>query len=899
MAQKLAPSNFKKAVRRAKRDSWRSFVESTSSLTATARLVKIIRNNETVRVSNVIKHDGEFTKSPLETMNYLLDILSPGSQQTENHTTRSDLVDNPFVRPEETEMIASICSLERMEAAINEFQPFKAPGPDGLYPVLLQEGWNQLKEYYHVIFQACLRHSYVPMAWKEGTGIFLPKPGKESYFEAKSFRMITLTSFQLKWLERLILYHINDDKNVQAKLSASQYGFRAGVSTETALHEFVRRVEQCLVRKKPALGIFLDIGAFDNVTFRGFATALRGLGMSEILTSWIENLLRHRTVQVELYGDKVKTEVMKGNPQGGILSPFLWNCVLNNLLLELRSRGFYVQAYADDLAILVTGADMLWIRGMAQKAINIAANWASEQELQFSSKKTEIVLFTHKRNPDLGSLTMNGSKLELSKEAKLLGVTLDSKLTWKPHITRITRKATTALMQCRQIVGKTWGIKPSIMKWIYTAVIRPIMSYACVSWAGGLNKQYLVRKLTKVQRLACLMISSAFPGTSTGALEILLNITPIEEFLLAEAVRGSYRISVSGHWHAKPVGSFGKTKSHVDICNEARRFLPLLQMPADRIKKTKVFERNFECQIMDKQNAIRSESILNHNTIRVYTDGSKLDGRVGAGFYAEYPNNSPKQAFFHLGIHSTVFQAEVLAISEVAKNLHLEQMHNQNIVVLVDSQAAIKALIKSTVTSITVLNCIRSLNQLGKQNHVSIAWIPGHAGVHGNEVADYVAKSGSKSIMYGPEPFITVPYASCVSTVTDWSTARWKSMWNKRKDCLRMKETVDWTSSRLTIRLLNLKRPQLNRVVQVLTGHCNLQRHKKTTGRAESSLCPKCSLEDETPNHHVGNCKVYQDIRVKYFGTTKTTVHNVVTKCNINKLATYLKEAGRLSEIDQ
>ena len=28
-------------------------------------------------------------------------------------------------------------------------------------------------------------------------------------------------------------------------------------------------------------------------------------------------------------------------------------------------------------------------------------------------------------------------------------------------------------------------------------------------------------------------------------------------------------------------------------------------------------------------------------------------------------------------------------------------------------------------------------------------------------------------------------------------------------------------------------------VVQVLTGHCNLQRHKKTTGRAESFLCLK------------------------------------------------------------
>ena len=54
--------------------------------------------------------------------------------------------------------------------------------------------------------------------------------------------MITLTFFQLKWLERLILYHINEDNNAQAKVSASQYGFRASASTETALHEYVRPV---------------------------------------------------------------------------------------------------------------------------------------------------------------------------------------------------------------------------------------------------------------------------------------------------------------------------------------------------------------------------------------------------------------------------------------------------------------------------------------------------------------------------------------------------------------------------------------------------------------------------------------------------------------------------------
>ena len=162
-------------------------------------------------------------------------------------------------------------------------------------------------------------------------------------------------------------------------------------------------------------------------------------------------------------------------------------------------------------------------------------------------------LQTHKWNPDLGFLSMNGSKLELSKEVRLLGVTLDSKLTWKPHVIPITRKVTTALFQCRQIVGKKWGIKPSMMKWLYTGTICPLQA-CCMhveSWAGSRNKNYLVRKLTKVQRLACLMISSAFPGNPTGALEILPNITPIEKFLLAEAVRGSYTITVSGLWHVK------------------------------------------------------------------------------------------------------------------------------------------------------------------------------------------------------------------------------------------------------------------------------------------------------------------------------------------------------------
>ena len=100
---------------------------------------------------------------------------------------------------------------------------------------------------------------------------------------------------------------------------------------------------------------------------------------------------------------------------------------------------------------------------------------------------------------------------------------------------------------------------------------------------------------------------------------------------------------------------------------------------------------------MDKKNVTRSETVLNQNTVKVYTDGSKLDRREDADFHAEHPNNSLKKAFFHLGIHSTAFQAETLAIPDVAKNLLLEKMYNQSIFVLVDGQAAFKSVIKCTV----------------------------------------------------------------------------------------------------------------------------------------------------------------------------------------------------------
>ena len=70
-------------------------------------------------------------------------------------------------------------------------------------------------------------------------------------------------------------------------------------------------------------------------------------------------------------------------------------------------------------------------------------------------------------------------------------------------------------------------------------------------------------------------------------------------------------------------------------------------------------------------------------------------------------------------------------------------------------------------------------------------------------------------------------------------------------------------------------------------------------GHYVSSACPKCNLEDETPNHHVGECTYNQALRKKVFGKEKNTVKSVVENLNINLLAKYLQQAGKLAEYGQ
>ena len=47
------------------------------------------------------------------------------------------------------------------------------------------------------------------------------------------------------------------------------------------------------------------------------------------------------------------------------------------------------------LAVLITGNNMFWVKSRAQKVLSLSAEWTEKPKLQFSTRKTEIVKFTH------------------------------------------------------------------------------------------------------------------------------------------------------------------------------------------------------------------------------------------------------------------------------------------------------------------------------------------------------------------------------------------------------------------------------------------------------------------------------------------------------------------------
>ena len=67
-------------------------------------------------------------------------------------------------------------------------------------------------------------------------------------------------------------------------------------------------------------------------------------------------MLRNRILSIDLFGAHRTGLVDRGCPQGGVLQPILWNMTVDDLLVKLNGSGCLAIGYADDIAILISGA---------------------------------------------------------------------------------------------------------------------------------------------------------------------------------------------------------------------------------------------------------------------------------------------------------------------------------------------------------------------------------------------------------------------------------------------------------------------------------------------------------------------------------------------------------------
>jgi hypothetical protein len=206
-------------VRRASKETWRAFCTSINELPRAARLHRALSKDPKVRLGFLVTPTGQSTQSEGETLDLLLRTHFPGSgaagvEATANYcrATRWDWRE-----------AARVVTYRRVVWAIESFVPYKSPGVDGIFLALLLEGWEVLVPYLVRIFCTCLATGYVPIVWRQVKVVFIPKPGKATYGGPKDYRSISLTSFLLKTMERLVDRFIRDETAVSSPLHPNQH----------------------------------------------------------------------------------------------------------------------------------------------------------------------------------------------------------------------------------------------------------------------------------------------------------------------------------------------------------------------------------------------------------------------------------------------------------------------------------------------------------------------------------------------------------------------------------------------------------------------------------------------------------------------------------------------------
>lgn len=880
-AYKLKRNEYMSKIDSCKRDSWIKYCNEIEGVNAMSRVHRLM-SKDSLNSPGVLRYpNGDYTKSPMEAAKLLLDTHFPGNVSL----CRSERpIRFGIAELDDGETIDNIVSHDRIHWAVSSFEPYKSPGFDEVYPVMLQKAWCILHEYITVAFKASLKMGYIPKLWQSVRVTFIPKTGKKDYTQPKSFRPISLTSFLLKCLERLIDRHVKDHLTANCPLNTNQYAFQAGKSTESALHVLTSKLEHSLAQKEYAVCTFLDIeGAFDSVSFYAVENALATRHVNRTVSRWIIRLLCSRIVTYETSGTKTSIIPTKGTPQGGVISPTLWIVVMDELLCRLSREGFSIIGYADDLVIVCRGKFLSTLCGTTQRALNIVERWCIEIGLKVNPDKTELMVVTNKRIlSDFKSPKLFGKLIEMKDCVKYLGVTFTPKLNWSEHIKYRVNKCIRVFWCCKRAIGRNWGLRPANLLWLHNAVVKPMLAYAAFIWWEATIPANAKVILNHLQRVVCLSITGAAKTTPQLALETIMNIPPLDIYIQAEARISAFRLREC------IVPGYSWRRNHSSALDALYELEPSLKGPVDRCPASFVFARPFKILLQGTDDADERTDLP---IDKWFTDASVSNQSSGYGIFNE---NSGREICGYLGKHTDITQAELAAIQICVSEIEATSTDNTPIVIYSDSLGSLKALGSYKIESLMVMDCIRALVNLCQNRDITLKWVQGHSNNEGNLKADKLAKAGAADPAMGQEPFLGWKERKCRAICDSWVKKCMDERWRYANSCRHTKEFVESPNEKITNKLLTLDKIDMSYTVSIITGNIRLNKYLNTIGVRDDPDCDYCGRDVESAKHFLCECTGFNQLRKDIFDNFQLSPKDTLD-LPVRSIATFVKRSGRFA----
>lgn len=173
--------------------------------------------------------------------------------------------------------------------------------------------------------------------------------------------------------------------------------------------------------------------------------------------------------------------ILAGVPQGSVLSPLLFTLYTSDIP---KLRLTQLALFADDTAIYYSGHSIARIADILQSSANALGVWFRKWRIEVNPEKSQAVLFHRGRNwgdryaVSNYPITMFGQPIPWVSSAKYLGVILDRRLTFRPHLSAVRKRARQALGRLHSLVGPKSKLSLRNKVRLYTTCIRPIMTYA-------------------------------------------------------------------------------------------------------------------------------------------------------------------------------------------------------------------------------------------------------------------------------------------------------------------------------------------------------------------------------------------------------------------------------------